>query len=80
MWLRFVPDMCGPGWTWVPCSLPHTHQHVEGTFVSQGPVVHAQAGNQRWDLQGVLQQVIHVEEAILEDALAAKEVQFPLLL
>ena len=80
MWLWFVSDVCGLAWTWVPCSLPHTHQKVEDTFGSQGPVVHAQAINQHWDPHGIIQQFIHAEEVVLEDPLTTKEVQFPLLI
>ena len=46
----------------------------------QGPVVHAQALDQRQDPLRAPQQVLHAEEVVFEDPLAAQEVQLPVLL
>lgn len=61
-------------------SSPPTHQHVQQELDAQGPVIHAQTGNERLDQHGARHHVFHGEEAKLQEALATEEVQLPALL
>lgn len=57
-----------------------THQYTQEEFGGQGPVIHAQAANERGHLQRAGDHVLHGEEVMLEDPSVAQEAQFPVLL
>ena len=63
-----------------PPSPGATHQHVQEELGGQGPVVHAQAFDQRQDPRQAAQHVPQGEEVVLEDPLTAQEVQLLVLL
>lgn len=73
--LRVRQGRCNP----LPSS-PPTHQHVQQELEAQGPVIHAQTGDERLDQQGARHHVFHGEEAKLQEALATEEAQLPALL